>query len=308
MTAASSDFPQRKERPAAMPAVSVRGALIGLVVAAGVIDFLFFPLARASGGRFSGVIFFGAIYVGFVFGQVMALAAWLVWNEGPFLRRLAIHWGIAFGLAAAFFCGLIAALVADSISRIDFKNAGLAFVVCTLPAVSLAAQLPFWPLRTYFGWRVHRTLEGASLAGRPLTILDMFFGTAVVGATLGLARLITSLFPNEFFPPLMWIQLAVYGALWSIASLFIGIPTIFCIMRSTNLARGIAALGGYLLFGLVLLIGIPSALRGIVAPLESSVTLTLGTFTLAATFSAPLLVLRACGYRLTRTRDRRSLI
>jgi hypothetical protein len=315
MTAASSELGQREPSLDDRPVLGSRGAMIGLVVAAGVIDFLIFPLVRVceDAPGMMAIMLVMPLVFGFIPGQFGAMAVWLIWGQGPFLRRLIVHWGVVMGLGAAFLLGLAAASM-DQMSPSapgDVANAlrAVAMVACSLPAISLGAQLPLWPLRTYFGWRIEQPGGEASRGGQPLTLLDIFSGTAVAGVTFGLARAMIGLSPtSEFLPPsFVWIQLATTAGVSFGLSLLLGIPVVIGALWTRSPSVGIGSLCGYLLVALLLLLGIPSIFSGTGPDIVTVVIMLLGTFTLAATLAAPLLVLRACGYRLTWPRDRRLL-
>src|SRR5439155_7388427 len=114
-------------------------------------DFLMVPLfVTMMPGPFAVGAPFCFAVLGVVLAQGNVLAAWLVWSEGPFPRRLALHWG-----AAAVFCWAWLAGVAMSVRSHEFEVMRCT-IVLAVPLVSMAAQLPLWAARQLFGWRLVR--------------------------------------------------------------------------------------------------------------------------------------------------------
>jgi hypothetical protein len=172
-----------------------RRGMIRLALAAAVFNALAASLMglaeNISGGDRGAMLFFGPLIVGVLCGEVGAMACWLVWGEGSFLRRLAVHWGIGLAISLCLLCGfLLVFAFTDYVwefRRIFYAAAGFG---CVLPTASLSAQLPLWPSRTHFGWRVARTERDETSGNRqPLSIRDILTGTAVVAVSLGLVRL-----------------------------------------------------------------------------------------------------------------------
>jgi hypothetical protein len=90
--------------------------------------------------------------VGCVLAQGNLLAEWLAWGDGPFLRRLLAHWKIAAGLYLIWLVGFGLALARHG--RVPPEIAKT--VALGVPLVSIAAQLPLWIARQWFGWRLVR--------------------------------------------------------------------------------------------------------------------------------------------------------
>jgi hypothetical protein len=247
----------------------------------------------------TGIVFtilVGAIW-GVFLGQLCAAAIWLVWGEGPFLRRLAIHWLVGLGMF-----GPMAFVMADTLIP-----PLIIMLVCSLPAMSLAAQLPLWPLVTYCGWRIEQQAScGAMTQPQTLSLRDLFAGTGVVAVTLSLLRAAAanpSVYPWDELVPLM-----IGG---SLGSLLILLPALFFLLRWQSAAAGIAVLSGYLFFlffvGVLTPFVIWWATVGRFDPIEGLGVAIFGFslyFSFVATATSPLWIWRWCGYRLTRPRDR----
>jgi hypothetical protein len=291
------------ERPATPPSSARlpsanRGLIIAAILTSAFNVVAFRIVLVCLGLRWSdmvtGIVFTileGAI-LGVSLGQLCAAAIWLVWGEGPFLSRLAIHWLV--GLAMF---GPMAFVKADTLTP-----ARIVMQVCSLPAMSLAVQLPLWPLVTYCGWRIEQQAScGAMTQPQTLSLRDLFAGTGVVAVTLSLLRAAAnrSLSPWEELVPLM------IGV--SVASLLILLPALFFLLRWQCAAAGIAVLSGYLFFLFFVCVLTPFVIEwATVGRLDPIEVLLRGTayFSFAATATSPLWIWRWCGYRLTWPRDR----
>jgi hypothetical protein len=238
------------------------------------------------------------IVMGILPGEVGALAGWLVWGQGPFLRRLAVHWSIGLALLGCLLIGILAATADMPVNNGVVQEALVP--LCLLPIMSLAVQLPMWPLRTHFGWRVEQISPDADAAKPiPLSILDILCGTAVVALSLGLVRA-THL--QGFFP--FWIQVAVGLLIIFGASLIFLLPAMIFILRWKEAGTGVGLFAAYIFLGVLGVIAVPSAVAQSPPPGEAFIAMLTGFFAFAATLAAPLFVLRASGYRLTWPRDR----
>src|SRR4030095_7570455 len=130
----------------------------GWLLAIGCIfNFFVFPTLRAIERGNDAIVFIGGAALGLFPAQAGVLTLWLVWGRGPFLRRLAVHWLAVLALYVAWALGFAMAFGADAPAR--ELPAIWGAVLCSLPLVSLAAQLPLWPLRTHLGWRVENNLD-----------------------------------------------------------------------------------------------------------------------------------------------------
>jgi len=238
-------------------------------------------------------MFLEAIGMAVLPGEVGALALWLVWSRGPFLRRLAIHWSVAVALLTSLLLGVVAATTEDRFFNdivIDF----LAVVGCLLPISSLAAQLPLWPLRTHLRWRLVRSNEGSSEIPQPLSIFDILAGTSVVAVSLGLIRLA----PVPDSASLLWMELGVTLACVLGVSVFSLVPASLFVLRSQSGGQGVAALAGYTLAVAIGLIGLAAILSNGKIPEEAVFVFLIACFCFASALAAPLVILRSCGYRL----------
>jgi hypothetical protein len=286
--------------PILSPVDSRRRGMIALAIAAGIFNGLSFPLMRALADARSdrtGMLFVAPIVIGILLGEMGAMASWLVWGEGSFLRRLAAHWSVGLALVLALLGGAAAAMANDWNSFFVIYEA--LSLVCILPIISLAAQLPLWPLRTHFGWRVAATEQGSAAdKSQPLSILDILSGTSVVAFSLGLVRAMPA-------AANVWQELAMAVLFVIGTSLILLLPGVLCILRMKQAGQGLVVYFGLTLVAAIGVISVLAALTSRLPSGEEVFAQLWGCCAFAATLAMPLFVLRACGYRLTWPRDRR---
>ena len=158
-------------RPADLPPWSDAGIVGLLLGGTALFNFMILPIVRGveSGRNEAAMIFFVATAVGVYAGELALLTLGLVFGPGAFLPRLAVHWVVALGLYVAWALGFAAAIASESVPA-----GGIPMVwriaLCGLPLVSLAAQLPLWPLRIYFGWRIEQADKSGARPATPLLI------------------------------------------------------------------------------------------------------------------------------------------
>lgn len=287
---------------------SVRQGMVGLAIAAAVFNALTPPVIRmleaTSRGELGLFLLFMPVFVGVLCGEVGAMACWLVWAPGTFLRRLAVHWGLALGMGLCLFGGV---LLASADIRIDWQQLqatldDVASVGGVLPAVSLAVQIPLWPFRTHLGWRVARD-DAAAGSNQSLSILDIMVGTAIVAVSLGLIRFVSGSRLNGF-QNYMMLQMMVSGLGLALVSFVMLIPAMMLVLRTRHFGAGVGIYFGAVLLSFGGLIGVPSIIYGPPAPAEGMFAVWWGSLVFAASVAAPLFVWRAYGYRLVWARDR----
>jgi hypothetical protein len=237
--------------------------------------------------------------VGCTLAQGNLLAAWLVWSEGPFLRRLLLHWGVA-----GLLCWLWIAGLAFSARQHDSAMVG-SIVVLAVPLVSIAAQLPLWIARLAFGWRIVRQVsEVSTIDEEPLTIRGLMLATLLVAVAFGLARLMPNIPRGKeaaLGPPLLLTAAISTIAMLPAGRLLLG-------MRRLGHALTWSVVYAALLIGLVGVVVelqirfAPSSL----APYFAYVWLSSLMLGFAATLMLTGIVARAFGYRLARGRRRLS--
>jgi hypothetical protein len=272
-------------------------AWVALAVPCLASDFLMMPMFSAFTGppAASGVILpFAAL--GCILAQGCLLAAWLAWGAQRFLRRLAVHWGIAAGLYLTWLAGFAVSVLRES-SASEFGEISTT-VLLGVPLVSIAAQLPLWVVRYFFGWRLARPDSSGAVAPEPaLTISDLMLATLLVAAALALAR---------FVPPTereseRW---AVWSVVFAVAS---GTCTISLLPAGAILMRpgrfGHRLLFGGLYSGLIvgilwLFVAVARWYGGRLPPREVFIGLTCLMLGFAGTLMLAANAARAQGYRL----------
>ncbi len=271
-----------------------------LIAIAALFNFVSFPLVRGAAREDSGWVIV-AVATGALAAELALATIWLVWGSGSFLRRLVVHWSVGFGLYCAWAFGF--ALAFSNEMAVGEVPKAWATVLCSLPIVSLAAQLPLWPLRTHFGWRIDVPRSDSALAPpQSLSIRDIILATAVTSISLAALRLMPQ-----------WGQGAVsagYWAAWAIAvlcivgvSALVLLPAIFLVFRLSDLSAATAALCGYGVAAWLITILIGSALGGS-PPAEAVFAIAFCYASFTATLAMPLLIARSRGYELTFARER----
>jgi hypothetical protein len=273
-----------------------------LIVLCLVCNFLMVPAfssLAAHPGELRAAFTFGII--GCVFAQGNLLAAWLAWAEGPFLRRLAIHWIIAAGLYLIWLGGLfLTSLVGHTISRgptSDPRQVAQT-VALGVSLVSLAAQLPLWIVRQWFGWRLTKEdAERTQPIEPPLAIRDLMLATIIVAASFALARLVPSLKQSE-----LWTMWTVFFTAATVISTISVLPAGAMLMRGHPFTRRLAwgSLYAAVLIAVPWIIVLDVWWYGTAPVPQRHVLVGLSSlmFTFAATLVLTAAIARDRGYRL----------
>jgi len=278
------------------PEGSLAGGFSALVVGAGVINLLAMPLMRASDAPDRAGAVLAAIVAGVILGEVGVLTLWLVWGPGSFLRRLVVHWLAGLGLFLALAIGFVIASAGGPPAEAIFEVLGTA--LCSLPLISLAAQLPLWPLRTYFGWRIEPAIsDQPDDVPQPLAIRDLLLATVVTAVSLACLRLT----PRDAGQPdqMFWLEWCV-GVL-SIAGISTAslIPILVFTLRSYDTTAAITWLGGYIVLAVFIVVAALAASFGRMLPAEVYFVFAMTVSSCVGALAIPLLMVRARGYRLT---------
>jgi len=278
---------------AAKPVPSIGAAW--LIVPCLACNFLMVPVFLTINGPSGAVVAPIALGIlGCVLAQGNLLAAWLAWSEGPFLWRLLTHWKIAVGLYLVWLVGLGLALVGGRVPPIIAATVALG-----VPLVSIAAQLPLWVARQWFGWRlVREQAEAAHPVEPPLAIRDLMLATLVVAVSLALARLAPSPDAGSMWP--IWgVAFVVASVISSLALL----PAGALLMRMRPFSRGLASSGLYAAAWIALPWIIVGVLRITGSVMLPPLAIFVGLSSLMCTFAATLIltavIAKGRGYRLT---------
>ena len=111
-----------------------------------------FCIAVVDSSGVDGAIFVCAI-VAMAFATVFLTAAWAVLGPGSYLKRLFWSHLVAMIVGTGYLVGFLAISVGSNDLNTKFVFEPLKFILLGIPTVSLAAQLPFWFFRFFFGWQ-----------------------------------------------------------------------------------------------------------------------------------------------------------
>jgi hypothetical protein len=271
----------------------LKSAALVLAIVVAVFNVASFPVLRGTAGPGGGIMLVGLV-LGVFPAQLGTLTLWLVFGSGPFLLRLAVHWGVVAGLFAAWALGCAAAL-ADGPTR--DVHMFLTAIACGLPLVSLAAQLPLWPLRTHLGWRVEHNIDPRATEDS-LTIRDILVGTVVTAVAVAGVRIFPQIWGPEEQLSDYWLAWAIGAGAVALVSVVALVPalTMLLMIRDTTGAT-LAWLAYVASAGFVTVVAI-----GLIAQLGPPPEVIVGlicVFTsFALTLGLPLWMVRAQGWRL----------
>jgi hypothetical protein len=179
-----------------------------------------------------------AMAVGVFATQMSVLCTVLVFGDGRLWLRLAGVWAIGYGLAVTFLGSLF--LSERGISQ---KAEAFRALICSLPLVALAVQIPLWAVYYYFGWRIGR--PGEVKPSRPLSIGDIFLGTAIAAATLGAVRFAPD--QRTAADPGFWLAWTIAVPSLAGVSLISVLPALYLTLRIAQPAIGCVTLFIYAL-------------------------------------------------------------
>ena len=297
-------IPRDKPEPpaASLPAWS-DACIVGVMVGAAVVfNFVILPMVRVAGESRAepAIIFFVSLAIGVYAAELAILTLGLVWGPGSFLRRLLVHWAIVFGLYVAWALGFAAGF--GSQTRATELPQIWGTMLCVLPLVSLAAQLPLWPLRIYFGWRIERQpVAPGPNAHSPLLIRDLMAGTVITSVSLASLRLMPAEARGD--GNMLWIGGAIAFASVLGISVFSLLPASLFLLRLHSAAAAAGAWFGYTAVALVATLVVVSSLMGSGPPGEALAAFLVVFYSFAGALSLPLFIARARGYRLRFPRD-----
>lgn len=140
---------------------------------------------------------------------IILVAVWSVFGPGSYLRRL--FWAHLIGLIVAVETGigyLLFKIVFAETGFVDSDWAAFRFAywLVVLPTVSLAAQLPFWFFRVFFGWQFvyGDRPPRQSYALRDLFIVTFLFALSFAGPQLAVN--LHKILIDSFDPNVEWVE------------------------------------------------------------------------------------------------------
>lgn len=236
-----------------------------------------------------------AMVFGVFWGQLAGLCGVIVFGEFRFWLRLLVVWALGCSLGLSFMTGFI--LIEGWPGDLGKV---LRVILCGLPMVALATQLPLWAARFYLGWRIVRPTDNFQ-SPQPLSIGDIFNGTAVAALTVGAARFV----PHDGFSDVaFWTGWAI--AVPSIAgiSLISVLPALYLVLRLQQIAIGCIALPVYALVAAVVTLIVIGVVSQRAPDDEAIVVFPVMLLTYAAMLLGLLGLMRWRGYRLVFPSDR----
>jgi hypothetical protein len=240
----------------------------------------------------------GAVLVYCAMGGILAQGGLsqfaLVFAPGAFWKRLLGCCGVVGLLYISWAIGLAAARSASMPG--DFRRVGF-----PLPLVAVAAQTPLWFFRLYLGWRLKMPAQ-SDAPPRPLSIGDYMTGTAIVAASLTLARLVPG---TEADPSGYWFAMAMMFAAVAGLSLISVVPAMLLTFRIRRWELAWGALLVYALIATTAVLQATAALFGTRGPFRSwellGITLIFVSF--AGLLGLGMKVARDLGYELITSRN-----
>jgi len=231
-----------------------------------------------------------------------------------------MHWLAALALFVAWALGFAIAFASEATPPQIPVLWGA--VLCSLPLVGLAGQLPLWPLRTHLGWRVeNRAWKGSGVFGGqrvskmetlsppktpdparlPLSIRDILLGTVVTAVTLAGVRLVAAIVDAERGMQLdagYWLGWGMAVLIIATVSLLAFLPALWLLLRHRDTGQAMGLWLGYAGVACFVMLAImASLLRGGPGP-EPFVGLVCLMSSFALGLAVPLLLVRARGWRL----------
>jgi hypothetical protein len=264
----------------------------------GVVNLLYVPMMVSLRGPDHGAMFLAMLAAGPLLAQFGILPAWLVWGDGPFWRRLVIHWSLAIVLSLAWLCGMAMGMAADGpIVPAEMVFRQLVMLFLCLPAVSLGIEGPMWLLRFFFRWRITR--KGASPdATRPLAIRDFLWGMAVISAALAAVRAAGAV---DYSPSdaEMWVGMAIAVGSAALVSLVVMPLFAWCLLGTKNVGSGVAVIVVVTIFAAFVILAIIASMMGSAPPNgEPFAALFVFLASASASIGGALALARGAGYRL----------
>jgi hypothetical protein len=272
-----------------------------LIAVAGLVNFLFVPVLRGA-ERSEGAWLVAALGAGVLAGELGLATLWLVWGPGSFGRRLVVHWSVGGALYVCWGLGLVASFAGSSPPP-DLPEM-LVTILLALPIVSLAVQLPLWPLRTHFGWRIERSWADHSQP-QSLSIRDLILATVVTSVSLACLRLMPTALasPAEVY----WSVWGIAVAISAVASTLSLLPATVIVFRTRETAAAVITVITLAAYTAVAWIAtcVLGTLFGGPAPAEIYIAILVCYGGFASTVGLPLLILRGDGYALTFASERK---
>ena len=279
--------------------------LFGLAMALGIAVFLLLVLIIGSRGDQYGTILCIILLMSMSTAPVFVVAAWSVFGFGSYLSRL--FWS---HLAAAIVAvGYVAGMAVITTSNLDANVwlnfwKGIGFTILLTPLISLAAQLPFWFFRFFFGWQFTFC---DSVPADPFTLRDIFGFTFFCAIALGATQFAANRGgPLGLTPDAVWIQLGV-SALFTFVLSVISFPVVPIIFSNDETGPGFALAFAYAFAWVVLIVAVVTVLSPFGSQIEFIGVLSLLILSYGTFISIPFVISRQKGFQLTSLRRQQKI-
>ncbi|WP_425613913.1 hypothetical protein NA78x_003758 [Anatilimnocola sp. NA78] len=271
-----------------------------LLVPAGLVNLTLVILANERGsGQDSGIG--QGLAVGLVLTQACLISVGIALDSQSFWRRLLIYWSYLFGLLACWSAGYALWLLGDA-SRDTTENwnqlrkdSGL--LMCLVPLVSIAMQVPLWIARALFGWRIvlHRQGVSSNHAAQDerLALSHFFIGTAIVAIALAGWRAVGSFTPVT--PQQLVRAHLILCGFALVTSVLAAVPFSRLALGPLKTDSAFLILGGYSIASTIALTSFLSSTSGDV-DVSGACLCLFGFF--SASLLVSMIILRNCGWRM----------
>ena len=168
----------------------------------------FLLFVSAAAGSYVSEPFVIYPLVSITLSSLILVAIWSVFGPGSYLKRL--FWSHLTGLIVA--AGLGFGFLTFSWGQSGFDDTDLAFAIAlgliALPPLSLAAQLPFWFFRVFFGWQF---VFGDRPPRQSYTLRDIFSVTFLFALSFAIPQIAVNLqkgLYDDFNPRVEWVEVS----------------------------------------------------------------------------------------------------
>ncbi|MDX1948795.1 MAG: hypothetical protein SFU86_25630 [Pirellulaceae bacterium] len=254
-------------------------------------NFLLVPFWSETPTKFRA--FPKAIAFGVIPAEIALLAIWQVFGSQSFPRRCLLQLGALLLLGASWYAGYWLTYGTDGFP-VDSMEFIRLLSGAAMP-VSLATQVPLWPLRTHLGWRIEGKCSVASSEGRSLSIGDILGGTVITAIAISTIR-----FSATDSSPVDWPRWGM--GLASVAGIsLLSTPVGLILLLRPRLDSMAGALLSFVYAGVagcatILVMVVQNEGRPVGS--EAVIVTMLVIFSYTAILVATLLLFRAYGYRL----------
>jgi hypothetical protein len=277
--------------------------LVPALVVCGLANFAVAPLMDEFGPQEWGALLVYSCF-GWNLAQVGLLSEAMTLGHESFLRRLTICWALAMMLLVLWIAGAATTTHLGRLIELPLRREGRMLTV-GMPVIFLAAQIPLWIARIYFGWRFVQPLptDPAAAPASPsegkLSLRDLFITTALISVVLGLGRLIATS-PRVSSGADLWIPLALAALASTVISLITTLPLLRILSLPHSLPVCLVLATGYTLLagGIVVSLLVTSIGMNVRAWDTVGVMTTIANFALGMLLG--LSCLRANRWRLER--------